>query len=152
MAIPEFNDDGFLPPGIFPCNLEEIEANFGRFKGTDRRSNLTEKLKEYVNELKSAKIAKSLIIDGSYITAIDQPNDIDILLILKDDVDLTKTFPPFIKNTFNGKYIRKHYHLDFYFGFEGDKSSTEIISLFKKIKEQPGKEKGYLKIDFDVIE
>jgi hypothetical protein len=28
--IPEFNDHGFLPPGIHPAGLDEIEARFGR--------------------------------------------------------------------------------------------------------------------------
>ena len=28
--IPEFNDDGYLPPGLHRATLEEIAARFGR--------------------------------------------------------------------------------------------------------------------------
>lgn len=146
MPIPDFNSDGLLPVGIFTCSLEEIEEHFGRFRGTDRRPNLTIKLIEYMRELRSANIAKSIIINGSYITDIDQPNDIDVLLILKDDINLSEPFPPFVKNTFNHTYIKKYYNLDFKFGFENHESTSEIISLFRKVKERPDKEKGLLKI------
>lgn len=146
MPIPDFNSDGVLPMGIFTCSLEEIEEHFGRFRGTDRRPNLTIKLIEYMRELRSANVAKSVIINGSYITDIDQPNDIDVLLILKDDIDLSQPFPPFIKNTFNKIYIKGHYKLDFKFGFENHRSTEEIISLYSKVKGQPDKEKGLLKI------
>lgn len=146
MPIPDYNSDGLLPAGIFTCSLEEIEQHFGRFRGTDRRPNLTGKLIEYMRELRSANIAKSIIINGSYITDIDQPNDIDVLLILKDDIDLSQPFPPFIKNTFNNTFIKGHYKLDFKFGFENHISTDEIISLYSKVKGQPDKEKGLLKI------
>lgn len=146
MPIPDFNPDGILPAGIFTCSLEEIEEHFGRFRGTDRRPSLTFKLIEYMKELRSANIAKSIIINGSYITDIDQPNDIDVLLILKDDIDLSQPFPPFIKNSFNNTYIKKHYKLDFKFGFENHPSTDEIISLYSKVKGHPDKEKGLLKI------
>lgn len=146
MPIPDFNADGLLPTGIFTCTLEEIEQHFGRFRGTDRRPNLTSKLTEYMRELRSANIAKSIIINGSYITDIDKPNDIDVLLILKDDIDLSQSFPPYIKNAFNNTYIKKYFNLDFKVGFENDITSSEIISLFSKVKGQPDKEKGLLKI------
>ena len=27
--IPDFNDQGYLPPGIHPASLDEVEARFG---------------------------------------------------------------------------------------------------------------------------
>lgn len=146
MPIPEFNSDGLLPEGIFTCSLEEIEQHFGRFRGTDRRPNLTVKLIEYMRELRAANIAKSIIINGSYITDIDQPNDIDVLLILKDDVNLSEPFPPYVKNTYNNTYIKKYFQLDFKVGFENHPSTDEIIALYSKVKGQPDKQKGLLKI------
>jgi hypothetical protein len=34
--IPEFNDDGYLPPGIHTVTLEEIAARFGQESETRR--------------------------------------------------------------------------------------------------------------------
>jgi hypothetical protein len=34
--IPAFNDNGYLPPGVYPATLAEIEARFGRNLNFDR--------------------------------------------------------------------------------------------------------------------
>ena len=35
--IPDFNDDGYLPPGIYRATLEEIAARFGQESELARR-------------------------------------------------------------------------------------------------------------------
>lgn len=147
MAIPDFETDGFLPLGIHICTAEEISDRFGRFQTTDRRPSLNAGLIRYINELKEADIGKYLIVNGSYVTQKDMPSDVDVLLVLKDDVDLTGDIPPFRKNTASRKYINKYYKLDFHFGFENDPSYTNILDNFMEVKDQPGKYKGILRVD-----
>jgi len=146
LSIPALNEDGFLPDGIFECTIDEISERFGSFQRTDKRPNLFKGLLSYYNELKSANIGKHLIVNGSFVTTKDEPNDIDVLLILKDDVELSGDLPPFKKNTMSRKYINKYYQLDFHFGFEGDPSATNILEIFLEVKYQPEKTKGILKI------
>ncbi|MHB8581509.1 MAG: DUF6932 family protein [Ignavibacteriaceae bacterium] len=147
MAIPEFEEDGFLPTGIHICTVEEISERFGRFQTSDRRPSLNEGLISYINELKKADIGKYLIVNGSYVTQKDKPSDIDVLLVLKDDVDLTGDIPPFRKNAASKKYINNYHKLDFHFGYEDDETFTNILQNFKEIKYQPGKYKGILRVD-----
>jgi len=146
MPIPDFDQDGFLPLGIFDCSLDEIEEKFGKFNISDRRVSLFGDLRKYFNELVDANIGKYLIVNGSFISAENAPNDIDVLLILKEDADLERSVPPYQYNARSLKYINNHYHLDFHFGYENDPSSTNIIATFHKIKENTTRRKGFLRI------
>ncbi len=97
--------------------------------------------------MRQADIGKYLIVNGSFVTTKDKPSDIDVLLVLKDDVDLTGDLPPFRRNAFSPKYINKYYKLDFHFGFEDEPSSTNVLQNFLEVKYQPGKNKGILRIN-----
>lgn len=147
MPIPDFEQDGFLPIGIHDCTIEEISDRFGRFQTTDQRPSLNEGLISYINELRLANIGKYLIVNGSFVTTKDKPSDIDVLLVLRDDVDLTGDLPPFRRNAFSRKYINKYYKLDFHFGFEDEPSATNVLENFLEVKYHPGKNKGILRIN-----
>jgi predicted nucleotidyltransferase len=146
LPIPDLESTGFLPEGIHECTIEEISDRFGRFQTTDKRPTLNGGLVRYISELREAAIGKYLIVNGSYVTSKDSPSDIDVLLVLKDDVDLTNNLPPFRKNAISKKYINKYYKIDFHFGFENDVSAINILNNFLEVKYQPGKKKGILKI------
>jgi hypothetical protein len=146
VPIPPLLPAGFLPEGIHECTIDEVIERFGAFQENDRRPKLARDLVTYCEELKSAKVGKYLIIDGSFVTSKAQPGDIDLLLVLKDDIDLGEPVPPFRYNVRSKRYIRKHYEFDFFFGFDGDATATEYLALFRDVKEQPGTVKGYLKV------
>lgn len=146
MPIPDLNDNGLLPEGIYECTMEELQIRFGRFQSSDIRVKLFDSLENYVNELKFAKSGKFLIVDGSFTTNKEIPSDIDLLLVLKDDINVYKTVPPCVYNVRSKKYLRKKYPFDFFFGFEDDDSTRKIIDLFLKVKDNPNLRKGFLKI------
>ena len=138
--------DGFLPDGIHECTVEEIVERFGSFHGSDRRPRLAKALSEYFAELRSSAIGKYLIVDGSFVTGEPRPGDVDLLLVLRDDVDLGQPVPPFRYNPRSKRYIRKNYDFDFAFGFDGDETSTQYLALYRGIKGRPGNVKGFLKV------
>jgi hypothetical protein len=144
LAIPQLQPNGLLPPGVYECTIDEIRERFGVFRGSDRRPDLFRDLASYVRELQSADIAKHIVINGSFVTATDSPNDIDVLLVLKDDFPHLGVLPPYQYNAKSRKFVRRHYRLDFFYGFEGDPSFTEIMALFSKVKDEPTLEKGIL--------
>ena len=100
----------------------------------------------YFDELKSAGTGKYLIVNGSFVTGKEIPGDIDLLLVLKDDVNLSQPIPPFRYNSFSKKYVKKNYPFDFFVGYENDDSYNVAVDLFHDVKFQPGKRKGILKI------
>ena len=76
--IPEFNDRGYLPPGIHPASLDEIDARFGR-QSEVRRVQM-ESLRWLVALAREAG-AERLIINGSFVTEQLEPNDVDCVLL-----------------------------------------------------------------------
>lgn len=146
MPIPALTQDGLLPPGTHECSLDELLGRFGAFQRSDRRPSLSRDLAGYLDEVRSAGIGRYLIVNGSFVTAADAPNDIDILLVLRDDVDLSRPVPPFQYNPRSKRYVRTRFKLDFFFGFENDPSAREIMAVFQQVKHEPGKSKGVLKI------
>jgi hypothetical protein len=76
--IPDFDDHGYLPPGIHPATIEAIEKRFGR--QSELRRVQMESLKWLVDLARRERI-KRLVINGSFVTDIFEPNDVDCLLL-----------------------------------------------------------------------
>lgn len=72
--IPAFNALGLLPQGIYPATWEEVVERFGT---NDRRRQLLNGLSAALNPLRLAG-CRRVYIDGSFVTAKQQPNAIDV--------------------------------------------------------------------------
>lgn len=146
MPIPELDSRGLLPAGVHECTVEEIEVSFGHFLASDRRPRLFRDLQRYVQEARTAEIGKFLIVNGSYVTAKPDPNDIDVLLVLRDDVDFGEPVPPFVYNSRSKRYVKREYGLDFYPAFEGDETYSRMLEVFVQVRNMPAEQKGVLKV------
>jgi len=146
LPIPSLNEHGLLPDGLHECTAEEVRATFGVFNASDRRPRLFRDLERYLSEVQAAGIGKYLVVDGSFVTHKPDPSDIDVLLVLRDDLDINCPVPPFEYNARSKKYVKREYGLDFYVGFENDPSSTRMMEVFQQVKYQPELAKGLLKI------
>jgi hypothetical protein len=86
--IPEFNDDGYLPPGVHAATLDEIEDRFG--KETELRRVQMESLRWLVDLSRRAGVER-LIVNGSFVTDALEPNDVDCVLLLRIDFPLDRS-------------------------------------------------------------
>lgn len=84
MALPEFDNQGDLPQGVHRATLEEVLARFGH--GTSQRQIMTARLNRVLKLARATGKLERFIIFGSYITAKAEPNDVDILLVMRDDL------------------------------------------------------------------
>ncbi len=83
MPLPEFNDNGDLPEGVYQATLDEVLARFGH--DTPQRQLVTARLARiYKIALSTGKLLR-FVIFGSYVTAKPAPNDVDIILVMSDD-------------------------------------------------------------------
>lgn len=82
--LPEFNKRGYLPPGLHRSAFTEVQRRFGN---TDKREELLRNLHEFVNIARKIG-ASRLILDGSFVTD-KEPNDIDAILVVPDNLDTT---------------------------------------------------------------
>jgi predicted nucleotidyltransferase len=88
MSLPTFEPDGNLPPGLHPATLEEVLVRFG---GTShQREIVSHRLSRIYNLAVSTKMLDRFILFGSYVTAKLEPNDVDIVLVMKDDFNVVK--------------------------------------------------------------
>ena len=80
--IPEFRDDGYLPEGLHVAAEAEITFRFGT--ATPRRRRLALRLRRWI-ELSRSVAARRLFVDGSFVTAKPNPNDVDAVVWLGAD-------------------------------------------------------------------
>jgi hypothetical protein len=137
--IPELND-GVLPGGVHDCTATEVEAAFGRFQKSDRRMRLTEKLLAYLADARRSGIVTAVLIDGSYVTAKDEPEDIDLIVVVRPGLD-PAAMRPFEYNATSKWVIRKTYQFDAFPVEEGSDELAVRIAYFSQVN--PVKSSGY---------
>ncbi|MBL8821786.1 MAG: hypothetical protein JNJ77_04295 [Planctomycetia bacterium] len=83
--IPEFNDIGYLPPGVHLASLEEIASRFGQ-ESEIRRAQMDSI--RWLVELAKKSGVQRIIINGSFVTDVFEPNDVDCAMLLPSDFPL----------------------------------------------------------------
>ena len=83
ILLPDFNDTGELPPGVYAATLEEAADRFG--SGSAQRFLVTERLKRVFRLATQTGKLQRLFVYGSYITRKHSPNDVDIVLVMQND-------------------------------------------------------------------
>lgn len=81
-TIPLFRPDGYLPEGLYVGSEAEIIFRFG--SSSRRRRRLVLRLRRWI-ELGQQVGAQRLLIDGSFVTAKEEPHDIDSVILLPTD-------------------------------------------------------------------
>lgn len=115
LKLPQLDEHGNLPPGIHDTNIDEVEELFGCFQASERRQKLMQKLKEYVGEIKNANWNATVIIDGSFVMSrVDEPGDIDVVLVLPPAWDMAADVRPFEYNLLAKKPVRKRFGFDLF--------------------------------------
>jgi hypothetical protein len=146
MPIPALDGDGFLPVGVHNCELGEIKSRFGVFGGSSHRPELFARLAEYFTEVRASDIAASIIVDGSFVTAKAQPNDVDLVLVLKRAHDLAKDLNPSEYNIVSKRRVFRRYGFDVFIAREGSLEHAQWIEFFQQVRLEPGRQKGILNV------
>src|SRR2546425_11719576 len=146
MPIPPFESSGLLPLGVHDCSLEEIKARFGSFQGSDRRPRLFGKLQAFIAEARASQIVGTLVIDGSFVTSKPAPNDIDLIVVVARDHDLTSYLRPGAYNVVSKKRVQKRFGFDIVAAREGTSEFDEAIAFFQQVRREATLGKGLLKL------
>jgi hypothetical protein len=111
--IPQFTDEGLLPPGVHQTGLEEIKEKMGWSR---KRRELLEGLEEALDLMASCGVVRAYL-DGSFVTDKDRPNDIDGCYDLAEDVtaeDLKRLAPIFPPSLSNRAETKRRFGVDFF--------------------------------------
>src|SRR5438105_2539698 len=83
MPLPEFNEFGDLPEGNYPASLAEVTARFG--SGTAQRMTVTDRLRRIHQLAVATGHLDRLVVFGSYVSDVSEPNDVDVILVLRNE-------------------------------------------------------------------
>jgi hypothetical protein len=132
--LPSLTEQSLLPVGIHDLTLDQVESTFGKFQTSNRRCRLFEKLKAYVSDCKSAGWVIAIIVDGSFVMrCVDEPDDIDLILVLPNNWDWAAELRPFEYNLVSKKMTRRLYGFDVFAVREASEEERNWVEFFAEI-------------------
>jgi len=84
--IPPFTEEGYLPPGVYPATVAEVAARFGQ--GSELRRVEMESL-HWLVDLAGRAGVRRIVVNGSFVTEVPEPNDVDCVLLVGAEFDRT---------------------------------------------------------------
>ncbi len=127
--IPTFDSDGYLPKGEHLAKMEEFITSFAY---NETRKELLGHLKRFIIDIKSVG-CRVIYIDGSYVTAKEEPDDIDLCWEDKGvNYDVAEMKMPILADT---DKMKLEYNMHIYparFTVEG--SDQIFLHFFQQIK------------------
>lgn len=83
MALPDFTDDGVLPPGVHVATVDEVRERFvTAFEGGAARRDIFERWVHHRDALRELVEVPSQRLCGSFVTDKAEPNDLDVVTLL----------------------------------------------------------------------
>jgi hypothetical protein len=140
--IPEFRDDGYLPEGLYRASEAQVTFRFGG--STSRRRRLALRLRRWV-DLARLIHARQLLVDGSFVTAKEDPNDIDAVVFLPLDFErqIENRNEPALELE-EMLLTRRPEEL---FAAEDEIDWNEWVEFFSRTREADGRRKGLVEIE-----
>lgn len=141
-ALPSFRDDGYLPEGLYQTSEAEILFRFGT--STRRRRHLALRVRRWI-ELARAVCAWRLLIDGSFVTAKAEPDDIDAVVLLPVDFrEQLGRSDPLAMELEEMLLTRRPEEL---FAAEDAADWNDWVEFFSRTREPDGRRKGLVEVN-----
>jgi len=140
-TIPPFRPDGYLPEGLYLATEAEVTFRFGA--SNVRRRRLVLRLRRWI-ELGRQIGAKRFLVDGSFVTGKEAPNDVDTVILLPEDFDLQldRGFEPALELE---DMLLTHRPEEIY-AAEDQEDWDEWVDFFGRTREPDGRRKGLVEI------
>ena len=140
-AIPQFRADGYLPEGLYRASEAEVLFRFGT--SGRRRRQLALRFRHWI-ELGGAVGAVRLLVDGSFVTAKDAPNDVDAVLQIPPDFQKQiEEGSPAALELEEMFLTRRPEEL---FAAEDETDWNEWVEFFSRTREPDGRRKGLVEV------
>jgi len=140
--IPEFREDGYLPEGLHVATEAEVTFRFG--SSTPRRRRLILRLRRWL-ELARLTGAHRFLIDGSFVTATGEPNDVDAVVLLADDFEEQVSAGSDAALEFEEMLLTRR--PEEIFAAEDLQDWEEWVEFFGRTRERDGRRKGLVEIE-----
>jgi predicted nucleotidyltransferase len=107
LVLPAFNEEGDLPLGVHRATLPEVLERFGQ--GSVQRCTVADRLNRIYQLVTSTGHLARFVVFGSFVTAEEHPNDVDIVLLMEDTFNLASV-------TDEAALVFQHMEADAHFG------------------------------------
>ncbi len=139
--IPAFRDDGYLPDGLYMASEAEVTFRFG--SSTPRRRRLVLRLRRWL-ELSRSTHACRFLVDGSFVTSKEAPNDIDAVVLLADNFQ--QQVSNGLKAALEFEEMLLTRRPEEIFAAEDARDWNDWVEFFSRTREADGRRKGLLEI------
>jgi hypothetical protein len=146
MPIPPLDQHGFLPVGVHDCTLNELKARFGSFQISDRRPQLFTRFEAFLSEARASGLVVSVVVDGSFVTAKPEPNDIDLILVVPPDHSFAAGLTPLEYGILSKRRVHRRYGFDLLVACADSDEYRRYVRFFQQIRFEPGRFKGILRL------
>lgn len=96
--------------------------------------------------MKACRLIEAVLVDGSFVTAISDPNDIDLVLLVSAGYDFSTDLAPMVYNLLAQHRVRRRFGFDIVVVKNGSENFEQAVSFFQQVKQRPGVMKGILRI------
>lgn len=139
--IPAFRHDGYLPDGVHSATEAEITFRFGA-SGSQRRR-LILRVRRWI-ELARQVGARRLLVDGSFVTAKNDPRDVDAVVLLPDDFE--NQVEAMVAAALELETMLLSRRPEEIFAAESDADWADWAEFFSRTREADGRRKGLVEV------
>ena len=140
-AIPAFRADGYLPEGLYVASEAEVLFRFGA--SSRRRRRLALRLRRWVALARDVGGLRFLI-DGSFVTAKEVPNDIDSVQLLPPD--FSDQVEAGDRSALQLDEMMESRRPEELFPAEDEVDWNDWVEFFSRTRETDGRRKGLVEI------
>ncbi len=140
-TIPKFRADGYLPEGLYMTSEAEVIFRFG--SSSRRRRRLALRFRRWT-ELARVVGGLRLLIDGSFVTAKAEPDDIDAVILLP--ADFQHQIEQGIEAALELEEMILTRRPEEIFAAEDETDWNDWIAFFARTREADGRRKGLVEV------
>lgn len=139
--IPAFRADGYLPEGLYAASEADVTFRFGA--SGSRRRRLALRLRRWIKLARQIG-ATRLLVDGSFVTVKEEPNDIDAVILLPSDFE--RQIAEGLQPALELEQMLLTRRPEEIFGAEDETDWNEWVEFFSRTREADGRRKGLVEI------
>jgi len=140
-TIPPFRADGYLPEGLYLASEAEVTFRFGA--STRGRRRLALRLRRWIGLARHIG-GQRLLVDGSFVTAKEDPKDIDAVIFLPPDFE--QQIEEGIASALEFEDMLLTRRPEEIFAAEDQTDWNDWVEFFARTREADGRRKGLVEI------
>jgi hypothetical protein len=107
---------------------------------------LQDALERFSAEAFQTGLVAAIVVDGSFTTAVDQPNDVDLIVVLRTEIDLSVDLRPDQYNVVSARRVRSRYPFDVLYATPDAASLEPLLQFFSQVRGRQDVRKGMVRV------